>query len=117
MMLHYILDAEHNAVAVEDVLTWARWFEHSEHRIVRQEPVGPWFVSTVFLGLDHGWGNGPPLIFESMVFKRDAKSGKLDGASYWMQRYATWDEAEAGHAHMTAYLAACGRPPGEEEHP
>src|SRR6187401_652293 len=25
-------------------------------------------VSTVFLGLDHSWGHGPPLLYETMVF-------------------------------------------------
>lgn len=53
-------------------------------------------VSTVWLGLDHSFGNGPPLIFETMVFggryPRD-----LDG-----ERYATRDEALSGHARIVA---------------
>lgn len=28
---------------------------------------GTW-ISTIWLGLDHSWGKGPPLIFETMVF-------------------------------------------------
>lgn len=46
-------------------------------------------VSTVFLGLDHNWGDGPPLLFETMVF-----GGPLDQEQ---ERWSTWDEAEAGH--------------------
>jgi len=48
-------------------------------------------VSTVFIGLDHRFfGDGPPLLFESMVF-----GGPLDGEQF---RYPTWDAAAAGHA-------------------
>ena len=49
-------------------------------------------VSTVFLGLDHGYDNGPPVLFETLVF-----GGLLDGE---MERYCTWDEAEQGHEAM-----------------
>jgi hypothetical protein len=47
-------------------------------------------VSTVFLGLNHRLsGDGPPLLFETMVF-----GGARDGHMY---RYSSWDDAEAGH--------------------
>jgi hypothetical protein len=49
-------------------------------------------VSTVWLGLDHQFGDGPPLIFESIVF-----GGALDQE---MDRYSTWREAQNGHAAM-----------------
>jgi hypothetical protein len=50
-------------------------------------------VSTVFLGLDHSYSEeGPPILFETMVF-----NGPLHDE---MERYATYDEAEAGHAIM-----------------
>lgn len=74
-------------------------------------PDGSW-VSTVFLGLDHSW-EGPPMIFESMVFDGEEKISeeinipngpKLKSFKYHeelgMQRYSTWDEAEAGHKAM-----------------
>ncbi len=48
-------------------------------------------VSTVFLELDHGFGD-KPLWFESMCF-----GGPL---AYECERYETWDEAEAGHGAM-----------------
>lgn len=46
-------------------------------------------VSTVFLGLDHGWGRGAPEIFETMIF------GGKHSESCW--RYSTREEAIAGH--------------------
>ena len=56
-------------------------------------PDGKW-VSTVWLGLDHRFGmDGPPLIFETMVFKGRDNMDELD-----MDRYSTEAEALAGHA-------------------
>jgi len=49
-------------------------------------------VSTVFLGLDHRWDSGPPLLFESMCF-----NGPLDEAQ---ERYTTWEQAKKGHSEM-----------------
>ena len=55
--------------------------------------VGPYRISTVFLGLDHSFDvEGPPILFETMVFF--SRLGALD---IDMDRYATWAEAEAGH--------------------
>ena len=54
-------------------------------------------VSTVWLGLDHQFGDGPPLIFETMVFPSNEDFGDLDS-----RRYSTEQEAVAGHATMVA---------------
>lgn len=51
-------------------------------------------VSTVWLGLDHQFGDGPPLIFETMVFPAES-SMDLD-----CERYSTEEEAKAGHSAM-----------------
>lgn len=53
---------------------------------------GGW-VSTVFLGLDHGF-HGEPILFESMHFIGSNGSDQ--------KRYRTWDEAMAGHHLMVA---------------
>lgn len=55
-------------------------------------PNGRW-VSTVWLGLDHQYGDGPPLIFETMVFPGKDDIGELD-----CERYSTEADALAGHA-------------------
>lgn len=57
---------------------------------------GGW-VSTVWLGLNHNWGFGPPLIFESMLFGPNGY-GDLD-----INRYSTETEAKAGHERMVKY--------------
>jgi hypothetical protein len=87
----YILEAREPVPC--DLLTWARWFETGENRHVAKDNVGEVLVSTVFLGIDHGFGSdGPPILFETIVF-----GGPLDQEQ---ERYATWTQAEAGHAEM-----------------
>lgn len=94
----YILDA-HNACVPVDLLTWARWFEVNDaRRIVAKTQVGEAEVSTVFIGLDHSFGRGPLELFETMIF-----DGPLEG---YERRYATWAQAELGHAETVAMLAA-----------
>jgi hypothetical protein len=87
---YYVLDAEHHVVEC-DVLTWGRFFERLENRIVDYtEIVEGTHVSTIFLGIDHRhWGNGPPILFETMIF-----GGPLTEHQW---RYASWDDAQAGH--------------------
>jgi hypothetical protein len=73
---------------------WMELFRDTEKRIVAQDHVGNYFISTVWLGLDHGWG-GPPLFFETMVFDQ---SGERPHQDLGCWRYSTWVEAELGHA-------------------
>lgn len=84
---HYILDG-HKPVPV-DLMTWAKWLQKEDRRVANTV-VGDVNVSTVFLGLDHSRGQGPPLIFETMIF-----GGEHD---QFQERCSTWDEAEAMHA-------------------
>lgn len=71
---------------------WSDWFERSatERRVAFDDVAEGVTVSTVFLGMDHQYGNGPPLLFETMVF-----GGPLDGE---MGRCSTYDQAEQQHA-------------------
>lgn len=90
MTERYILK-KHEIVPCPDFIEWAKWFEGAD-RIVDKTTIGESKVSTVFLGLDHSFGSGPPLVFETMVF-----GGKLADE---MDRYSTWDEAVTGHENM-----------------
>ncbi len=104
----YILDG-HKAVVEDDLMVWGKWFEDADrHVAVTHLPAWPLMVlvgklfktkrfdpakvSTVFLGLDHSFGDGELQLFETMIF-----GGKQDEE---MRRYATWEEAEAGHKEM-----------------
>ena len=86
-LMYYILSG-HEPVLEPDFLTWARWLETAD-RIVQQTHLGDVLISTVFLGLDHSFGYGAPVLFETMIF-----DGEHDS---YQDRYVTWAEAEAGH--------------------
>ncbi len=85
----YILDG-HTPVLCHDIEKWGMWMMLDRAQ-VGETTVGEMWVSTVFLGIDHGFMHiGPPVLFETMVF--------LGHESISCDRYCTWEEAEAGHA-------------------
>lgn len=96
-MENYILEGK-KAVPC-DVITWAKWFEKAD-RHVAKDTFGDVFVSTVFLGINHSFGNGPPMLFETMVF-----GGPLDQEQ---ERCSTWDEAKKMHSAMVERVKANG---------
>lgn len=68
---------------------------------VARTSVGAATVSTVFLVLDYRFGgDGPPLLFETLVF-----GGLFDQEG---DRYATEAEARAGHAAMVQRVREAG---------
>lgn len=70
---------------------WLRQLEGPiENRVVEKTSVRDAEVSTVWLGLDHSHGDGPPILFETMVFGLET-----DDEPMW--RYSTEEEARAGH--------------------
>jgi thioesterase domain-containing protein len=98
---HWILggDGGREAVTVPP-LEWARWYQTADRTVARTK-VGEAEVSTVFMGLDYQFDpDGPPLIFETMVFSSDPQ---LDE---WTERYSTWSDAEAGHARIVEMVRA-----------
>jgi hypothetical protein len=86
----YILDGR-NPIPCADFMTRARWFETSDRHVAKTD-LGDVRVSTVFVGLDRSFGDGPPLVFETMIF-----GGPFDQDKY-QERCSTWEEAEAQHA-------------------
>lgn len=86
-----------------DLREWERRFGDSAYKRVAEATLadGTW-VSTVWLGLNHNWGAGPPLIFETMVFP--SKDGPFSEQE--TDRYATEAEALAGHAAIVKKWAA-----------
>jgi hypothetical protein len=85
-------DRQGNNVSIEE------WGDiHLADKIVAQEQVGDYFISTVWIGIDMNYSDeGPPLIFETMVFNRSPGSEVLgDEEGCW--RWATEEEAHTGH--------------------
>ena len=109
-MSNFYILAGHEPVPV-DILTWAKWSERRGdfRRIALTEVREGVHVSTVFLGFDHSFGHGPPLLFETMAFGK-----KLGDHENDCDRYSTWDEAERGHKDMVmrvlAWLAEAAGP-------
>lgn len=95
-MTMYILDSGHNPVPCADVQQWGAFFEANDGcRVDLTNLPNGYRVSTVFLGIDHGFGLDAsdlrPVLFETMVFPESP-----DGE--YQERFRTWDEARAGHA-------------------
>lgn len=92
----YILEGRE--IVPVDLMTWAKWFEENfNNRRIAQDQIGPFFVSTVFLGIDHRFiGEGPPIVFETMVFDMRGNERQL-GEEVGQWRYETYDQAERGH--------------------
>lgn len=96
-MLKYVLDGAGEPVEEPDALKWGNWFEDAD-RHVGCTPIGDVKVSTVFLGLDHAFTGGPPVLWETMVF-----GGPLDGEQ---DRYTSRADAEHGHTEMVKRVGA-----------
>lgn len=97
----YILDKDGNPQKCDSLDVWSAWFEASgpSRAIGSDVSDDNMRVSTVFLGIDHGFSllhpgqKSVPILYETMVFD-DSHTGR---ASYQM-RYATKEEALEGHA-------------------
>lgn len=77
-------------------------FEHDDRKIDLTHISDECDVSTVFLGIDHNYDGGTPILFETMVF-----GGDWDGRTY---RYATHSEAKNGHWQIVDCLRAGHEP-------
>lgn len=121
-MRPYILK-DHIPVEVEDGAEAFRWRDANwQDCTVGKTYIGHIEVSTVFLILDHSFGMGRPILFETMVFGFD------DWVRIWVshpkdhrrvptpkpppppdrfqERYSSWDEAQKGHDRMVAQIKA-----------
>lgn len=101
--MHYILDDQNRIVGpIDDATVWGRLYER---RRVGSTETALFWISTVFLGLDHNFSDsGPPLLFETMVFERETHPSETLGIEVrtsldeFTKRYSSWDDAAAGHA-------------------
>ncbi len=100
---HWILDGtEVKPVSFKE---WLQWMmdnvdnapEGQDGRRVAETTFPEYWVSTVFLGLDHRFtSDGPPILFETMIF-RTITTHEKRGEDFYQCRYSTWNEAVEGH--------------------
>jgi len=100
---YYRLDGSLYPPGLEGLLAWGRDLEDTRGRMIAQDCLwnGLW-LSTVWLGLDHRYGKGPPLIFETMAFNRITD----DHGDTWCERWSTLDDAQVGHLYLKHYLGS-----------
>jgi hypothetical protein len=130
--MYFGLDG-HDPVPVS-LMEWATQYELRFAAIELGDP-DPWSVavtdfdggahlSTVFLGMNHNYFGGPPILFETMLFGSEVHVGQLFGGGVeyhedlgqW--RYCTWDEAAAGHEAIAGlFLQEIGDTAGAEPDP
>lgn len=92
----YILDENGSPIKAESYQEWGRFFEDRDKRRVAldvfEQDGQEITVSTVFLGMDHGWDKSPnhkPVLWETMIFGGPR--------SEWMDRYTSKGAALEGH--------------------
>ena len=95
-MTRYILQ-DKTPTAELNLELWAKWYETGDRRVALTR-IGNYRVSTVFLALDHSFGETLPQLFETMIFKGE------DYLELWAERCSTWDEAEKMHERGCEYV-------------
>lgn len=89
---HYIMREDGTFFPEPNLMKWGRWMEDMDRRRIACTKVGPWYVDTVFLGINQGGTDEDPILFESAVF--------CEGDGYRhteICRYRTLDDAKKGH--------------------
>lgn len=88
-----------------EMMAWAQKFGDRDYQTVAQHWVRGWMVSTVWLGINHNFWGGTPLIFETMIFPPGDEAGE-DGirSEDYQERYSTEEAAQAGHDRAIAWL-------------
>lgn len=87
--MYFTLD-ENREVIPCGMQQWAEMFSDGKARTVDYTIVHNCMISTVFLGLDHSFSGGRPLVFETYI-----TCPGTEGSVFL--RYSTWEHAEEGH--------------------
>ena len=80
----------------------AELVDHVKHmekvRRVAETHVKAAWISTIFLGLDHAWNGGTPVLFETMIFDLSFKRRRYDD---FQVRYTSSAEARENHERVS----------------
>lgn len=88
------------------MLEWAHLISVFDYKVVEHTMVGPYLVSTVWLGMNHNWMGDTPIIFETMVFDQSVEETSSLGGDHeftfhpdmgLQDRYSTEEQALVGH--------------------
>jgi hypothetical protein len=107
----YRLNPDHSVTPLDARTLGACNIGQPEARVAFDELGGPCYASTVFVGVPQArmsqilTPDAPPLLFETM-----ARIGP-NGVDEIRRFYATWEEAEAGHADLIAEHHESLKPP------
>jgi len=85
------IEVDGKPVPEPDTMKWGRWMGKADRIVAKTDIEADIDVSTVFLGLDHGFDD-TVLLYETRVF-----GGPFDMET---DRYTTRDEALQGHNNM-----------------
>jgi hypothetical protein len=103
-------DRQGNPLTLEE---WDALLGDYEYKRVASTEIGPYWISTVWIGLDMNYtGHGPPIIFETMVFSKSARDADRDDPDrellleFDCERYATEEQALRGHENMCTLVRA-----------
>jgi len=100
MSEHYTLDENNNPIPCT-LREWGDLYQNlcgNNKRRVGDSYVNDCHISTVFLGIDHGFGaTRRPVLFETMVFDNE-------GNDMFQSRCCTWDEAVKMHNHAIEWV-------------
>ncbi|MGY3278085.1 hypothetical protein [Bradyrhizobium sp. S3.7.6] len=122
LMIGRYLLINREPVLCRDLMTWVQQFE-TRATLKKETGTDPWrvaltdlgddvYVSTVFLGLDHSFGRGRAVLFETMIFRRGTGIEMPSGTQLpedlfgYKERCCTWDEAEAMHERAVQFARA-----------
>jgi len=76
-----------------ELMDWACKVEDKKYKVILQEEIGDYFISTIWIGLCFiSSERNKPLIFETMIFSDDD-----DDLNNYQERYETEQQAIDGH--------------------
>lgn len=112
-MNEYILNEDHTVTKIGGLNEYFKWMRENpgaykrqlEIRKIKQEHIGSYFVSTVFLGIDHSFdAESDPILFETMIFFEGKGKGTDDDLDSHLTRCGTYDEALEMHKEAVALV-------------
>ena len=100
-------------VQCDDLMKWAEFIEFDREKYHKVDRIAGLMLSTVFLGLDHAFGGGEPVLWETMLFNEDERTTtKLFGREHTYSpeidcwRFSFMEEAYEFHANKVTELQA-----------